>query len=56
MYKIFKVNKTALNNGWDWDFIIENNALDIVTEFNSYDNAVNYFETNNLDPDMYCIC
>ena len=53
MAMIYKANAEALENEWDWDTILANNAIDIVEEFDDYEDAVNACENGGYDPDLY---
>lgn len=53
MARIYKANEEAINNGWDWDTIFENNAIETVEEFDSYDEAVEAYENGGYDTDLY---
>ena len=53
MATIYRANAEALANGWDWDTILANDAIDIVEEFETYDEAVKAYEQGGYDTDLY---
>lgn len=56
MARIYTMAKEARENGTDWDSAIYNGDIETVKEFDSMDEAINYFE-NELggDAEMYGI-
>lgn len=50
---IYRANAEAIENGWDWDAILANNAIETVDEFDSYEEAVQAFEESGYDEDLY---
>ena len=50
---IYKANQEAIENEWDRDTILYNNAIDTVEEFDTYDEAVEAFENGGYDADLY---
>lgn len=52
-YIIYRANAEAIENGWDWDTILANNAIEAVEEFDSYEEAVQAFEKGAYDEDLY---
>lgn len=53
-HRVYKMTNEAWENGTDWDTAIYNGEIETVEEFDSYEEAVNYFE-NELggDAEMY---
>jgi hypothetical protein len=50
MARIYTMTKQAWENGTDWDTAIYNGNIETVKEFDSYSDAVEYFE-NELGGD-----
>lgn len=55
MSTIYKANQEALENGWDWDTIFVNDAIETVAEFETMGEAEEAFENGGYDPDLYGI-
>ena len=55
MTTIYKANQEAIENGWDWDTIFANNAIEAVDEFETLEEAEEAFENDGYDPDIYGI-
>ena len=53
MAMIYKANAESIENGWDWDTTFTNNAIDIVEEFDSVEDAVKAFNEAGYDKDLY---
>lgn len=53
---IYKANTEAIANGWDWDTIIANDAIETVEEFDTYEDALNAFDNGGYDTDLYGVC
>ena len=53
MAMIYKANLESIENVWDWDTIFANNAIDIVEEFDSVENALKAFDEGGYDEDLY---
>lgn len=54
MNRIYRMTENAIENKMDWDTAIYNDEIETVKEFDSMEEAVNYFE-NELggDADVY---
>ena len=54
MSRIYRMTENAIENNMDWDTAIYNGEIETVKEFDSVEEAVNYFE-NELggDADIY---
>ena len=52
--RIYKMTENAWQNGMDWDAAIYNGEIETVEEFDSFEEALEYFE-NELggDSEMY---
>ena len=55
MTTIYKATQEAIENGWDWDTIFANNAIEAVDEFETLEEAEEAFENDGYDPDIYGI-
>ena len=44
MSRIYTLTEEALENGWDWDTIFQNDATVTVEEFDTYEEAVEAYE------------
>ena len=55
MAMIYKPNTEALENEWDWDTIHANNAIDIVEEFDTVEDALKACDERGYDEDLYCV-
>ena len=53
MTMIYKANAEAIEKEWDWDTIFENNAIDIVEEFDTVEDALKAFDGGGYDEDLY---
>lgn len=53
MAMIYKANAESIENEWDWDTILANNAIDIVEEFDNYEDALKAFDEGGYDEDLY---
>lgn len=53
MAMIYKANAESIENKWDWDTTLANNAIDIVEEFDNYEDAVKAFDEGGYDEDLY---
>ena len=53
MARIYKANQEAIDNYWDWDTTLANNAIETVEEFDTYDEAVEAYENGGYDEDLY---
>lgn len=56
MSRIYRMTENAIENNMDWDTAIYNGEIETVKEFDSVEEAINYFE-NELggDADTYGI-
>lgn len=50
---IYTPNAEAIEKEWDWDTIFANNAIDIVEEFESIEDASKAFDERGYDEDLY---
>ena len=55
MSTIYKASQKALEEGWDWDTIFANDAIETVAEFETPEEAEEAFENGGYDPDLYGI-
>ena len=55
MSTIYKANQKAIENGWDWDTIFVNDAIETVAEFETMEEAEEAFDNAGYDPDLYGI-
>ena len=53
MAMIYKANAESIENEWDWNMTLINNAIDIVEEFDNYEDAVKAFDEGGYDEDLY---
>ena len=53
MNRIYKLTENAIESKMSWDDAIENNEIETVEEFDSYEDAVKAFEDGFYDPDFY---
>ena len=50
---IYTPNAEAIEKEWDWDTIFANNAIDIVEEFGSVEDALKACDERGYDEDLY---
>ena len=50
---IYKPNAEAIEKEWDWDTIFTNNAIEIVEEFDSVEDALKACDERGYDEDLY---
>ena len=50
---IYTLNAEAIEKEWDWDTALSNNVIDIVEEFDTYEEAVKAFDECGYDEDLY---
>lgn len=43
-HRVYKMTENAWNNGMDWDTAIYNDEIETVEEFDSIEEALEYFE------------
>lgn len=52
-HRIFKLTETAVQNTMDWDTAIAENEIETVEDFATYEEAVEAFDRDNYDTDLY---
>lgn len=52
-HRIYTLTTTAKDAGWDWDEIIARGEIETVEEFETYEEAVEVYENQGLDTDLY---
>lgn len=53
MSRIYTMTKEAFDKGWDWDKIFANSATVTVKEFDTFEAALEAYENEEYDQDLY---